>query len=83
MLAVCEQNVYSILHPALSMIGRRFAMPSLIGGSQGQVSDSPTRVQSSEKGMGAGAGYWQGEEQDRNLIPTEPAKPEAVTRSQR
>lgn len=37
---------------ALSMIGR----PRLVGGSQEQVSDSPTSVKSSEKGAGAGAG---------------------------
>lgn len=37
---------------ALSMIGR----PSLVGGSQEQVSDPPTRIKSSEKGAGAGAG---------------------------
>ena len=68
---------------ALIMIGRQFARPSLAGGSQEQVSDSPTRVKSSEKGAGAGAGRQHREEQDGSLTPTEPATPEDVTRSQR
>lgn len=52
---------------------RQFVMSSLVGVTQEQVSDSPTRIKSSEEG----------EEQDGSLIPSEPAKTKDTTRSQR